>query len=34
MKTPMYVVKLSDNPFIPLTKARMMAADLDLSINF
>ena len=33
-KNPMYVVKLSDNPFLPVTKARMLAADLDLSINF
>ena len=31
---PMFVTRLSDNPFIPLTKARMIAADLDLAVNF
>jgi len=30
----MYVTKLSDDPFIPLTKARMLAADLDHAVNF
>ncbi|MFQ5720753.1 MAG: hypothetical protein ACE5IK_14540 [Acidobacteriota bacterium] len=33
-KEPMYVIKLSDNPYITLTKARMVAADLDLDVNF
>ena len=31
---PMMVTKLSDDPFIPLTKARMIAADFDLFVNF
>jgi hypothetical protein len=30
----MIVTKLSDDPFIPLTKARMIAADLDHAVNF
>ena len=33
-KEPMVVSKVSDNPFITLTKARMLAADLDLNVNF
>jgi len=28
------VTKLSDNPYLPLSKARMIAADLDLNVNF
>jgi len=31
---PLYVTKLSDDPFIPVTKARMIAADLDHAVNF
>lgn len=31
---PMYVTKLSDNPYLPISKARMIAADLDLCANF
>jgi len=31
---PMMVTKLSDNPYITLTKARLIAADLDLEVNF
>lgn len=31
---PMLVTKLSDDPFITKTKARMLAADLDLPVNF
>ncbi len=27
-------VQISDDPFIPLNKARMVAADLDLDVNF
>ncbi len=27
-------VQISDDPFIPLNKARMVAADLDLNVNF
>lgn len=30
----LYVTKLADNPFIPITKARMIACDLDLPVNF
>ena len=30
----MIVTKLSDDPFIPLTKARMLVADFDHSVNF
>lgn len=31
---PLNVTKLSDDPFIPITKARMIAADLDHAVNF
>lgn len=31
---PIIVTKLSDNPFVTITKARMIAADLDLAVNF
>ena len=31
---PLYVTKLSDDAFIPVTKARMIAADLDHAVNF
>ena len=33
-KEPMLVTKLSDDPFIPISKARMIAADLDHAVNF
>jgi hypothetical protein len=28
------VMRLADDPYLPLTKARMIAADLDLPVNF
>ena len=31
---PLYVTKISDNPFVTLTKARMLASNLDISVNF
>ena len=31
---PWMVTRLSDDPYVPLTKARMIAADLDLPVNF
>lgn len=31
---PLYVTKISDNPFVTLTKARMLACNLDVSVNF
>ncbi len=31
---PLYVTKISDNPFVTLTKARMVSSNLDLSVNF
>ncbi|MHC4695373.1 MAG: hypothetical protein ACYTFA_01375 [Planctomycetota bacterium] len=31
---PLYVTKVCDNPYITVTKARMLAADYDLSVNF
>jgi len=31
---PPWVTKIADNPFIPVTKARMLAAALDISVNF
>jgi hypothetical protein len=33
-KEPMTVVRLSGDPFMPLSKCRMVAADLDLVVNF
>ncbi len=33
-KEQLYVTKLSDDPFVPLTKARMVASDLDHAVNF
>ena len=31
---PLFVTKICDNPYIPVTKARMLAADCDLPVNF
>ena len=31
---PILVTKISDNPYLPLTKARLMAADCDVNVNF
>lgn len=31
---PWTVTRLTDDPFVPLTKARMIAADMDLPVNF
>ncbi len=31
---PLYVTKISNDPYIPLTKARLMASNFDLCINF
>jgi hypothetical protein len=31
---PIPVVKLSDDPYIPISKARQLAADNDLCVNF
>ena len=31
---PMIVTKISDDPFLNITKARMIAADLDMVVNF
>ncbi len=28
------VTKISDNPYIPLTKAKMLACNFDLNVNF
>jgi hypothetical protein len=33
-KAPMIVTKLSDDPYVTVSKARMIAADLDLDVNF
>ncbi len=30
----LYVTKISDDPFVPLTKARMVAGDLDRFVDF
>ena len=31
---PLFVTKISDNPFITLTKAKMIASNLDINVNF
>ena len=31
---PLFVTKISDNPYIPLTKARLFAANWDVNVNF
>ena len=31
---PLFVTKISDNPFIPVSKARMLTADNDVPVNF
>ena len=31
---PLYVTMISDNPFIPVTKAKMLACNFDLNVNF
>jgi len=31
---PLYVTKISENPYITITKARMLASNLDLPVNF
>ena len=31
---PLYVTKISNNPFITLTKAKMVASNLDINVNF
>ncbi len=31
---PLFVTKISDNPFITLTKAKMIASNLDQNVNF
>ncbi len=33
-KEHLYVTKISADPFVPLTKARMICSDLDQAINF
>ncbi len=31
---PLFVTKISDNPFVTLTKAKMVAANIDCNVNF
>ena len=33
-KEPLYVTKISENPYVALTKARQMAANFDCNVNF
>ena len=33
-KEPLFVTKISHDPFIQVTKARMLAADCDVPVNF
>ncbi len=33
-KTPRMVTKVSDDPWLPISKARQLAADADLYVNF
>ena len=31
---PLYVTKIADNPYITVTKARMLACNFDINVNF
>ncbi len=31
---PLFVTKISNNPYIPVSKARMLCADCDVMVNF
>ena len=31
---PLFVTKISDNPYITLTKARLLASNFDIAVNF
>ncbi len=31
---PLFVTKISDNPYIPVTKARLLACNADCHVNF
>jgi hypothetical protein len=31
---PLFVTKISPNPYIPVTKARLLAANCDVAVNF
>lgn len=31
---PLFVTKISDNPFITITKAKLIASNLDQNVNF
>ena len=31
---PLFVTKISDNPFVTLTKAKVIASNLDVAVNF
>lgn len=33
-KEPLFVTKISENPYIPITKAKVMASNFDLNVNF
>jgi len=33
-RDPLFVTKISDSPYLPLTKARLLASNLDLAIAF
>jgi hypothetical protein len=32
--SPLYVTKISDNPYITVTKAKILASNCDLNVNF
>ncbi|MFQ5424106.1 MAG: hypothetical protein ACE5F9_09005 [Phycisphaerae bacterium] len=31
---PLFVTKISDNPYITITKAKLVASNLDINVNF
>lgn len=33
-RDPLFVTKIHDNPFIPVSKARLLAANFDLPVSF
>ena len=31
---PLYLTKISDDPFVPVSKARQIASNMDVAVNF
>ena len=33
-REPLFVTKISNNPFVPVTKAKLLASNADVNVNF